>query len=275
MPWRWGPPNRGIRASVPYASPPYSGVVVRLLLLINTASPTLANLVVPLFLIAPPFYTIGGAISFCLLIITIYPPRACLSRLGFADRFGRLRRRDVRSRRSHLLVRAPCDFLEVSYGTVCLPIPLCLVRLILTRHVSRDVIVPIASLIVSPYCFSSLLAPSSDTTGGEECLLGLAVSFMSARLGIISPRYSSNHPSPRLLAPSPHTHQSRGSVVSVCRLLTAAGRRLSCLSARLSIRPSAPLPFAPSNRHGERGERRGGLFSCLVRASSRPAPSIT
>lgn len=78
----------GIRASVSYATPPYAGGVVRLLLLIFTASPLLPILVVPLFLIAPPFYTIGGAISFCLLIITIYPPRACLSRLGFADRYG-------------------------------------------------------------------------------------------------------------------------------------------------------------------------------------------
>lgn len=38
---------------------------------------------------------------------------------------------------------------------------------------------------------------------------------------------------------------------------------LSCLSARLSIRPSVPLPSAPPNRHGERGERRGGLIPML------------
>ena len=120
---------------------------------IDTASPLLPILVVPLFLIAPPFYTIGGAIFFRLLTITIYPPRACLPRLGFTDRFGRLRRRDVRARRSHLPVRAPCGFLEVSYGTAC-PVLACPSRrasfaLPLPRHAYRDVIVPIASLIVS------------------------------------------------------------------------------------------------------------------------------
>ena len=34
---------------------------------------------------------------------------------------------------------------------------------------------------------------------------------------------------------------------------------LLCLSARLSIRPSVPFLLSPPNRHGERGERRGGL----------------
>lgn len=119
MPWRWGPPNRGIRASVSYASPPYSGASYVCCFLSIRRPPTLANLVVPFFLSPRPTNRVGGAISFCLLIITIYPPRACLSRLGFADRFGRLRRRDICARRSHLPVRMPCGFLEVSYGTAC------------------------------------------------------------------------------------------------------------------------------------------------------------
>ena len=77
----------GIRASVSYATPPYWGR--RVFLLLSTRRPRSCSiLVVPLFLIAPPFYTIGGAISFCLLIITLCPSRACLPRLGFADRFG-------------------------------------------------------------------------------------------------------------------------------------------------------------------------------------------
>lgn len=51
------------------------------------------------------------------------------------------------------------------------PIPSCLIRLAITRHASRDVIVPIVSLIISPYGFSSLLTPSSDTTSGEGACL--------------------------------------------------------------------------------------------------------
>lgn len=51
MPWRWGPPNRGIRASASYASPPYSGASC-VFCFYRRGVPTLANLVVPLFLIA-------------------------------------------------------------------------------------------------------------------------------------------------------------------------------------------------------------------------------
>ena len=93
----------------------------------------------------------------------------------------------------------------------CLPVSPCLIRLALTRHASRDVIVPIVSLIVSPCVSSSPLAPPSDTPGGEGCLLGLAVPFMSARRGIIRPRFSSNRSSPRLLAccPMPINHWGR------------------------------------------------------------------
>lgn len=100
-------------AFVPRSHMPHllTGGVVCFLLLSTRRPRSCSILVVPLFLIAPPFYTISGAISFCLLIITLCPPRACLPCFGFAaDRFGRLRRRDVRSRRSHLPVRAPCGF---------------------------------------------------------------------------------------------------------------------------------------------------------------------
>lgn len=73
----------GIRASVSYATPPYAGGVVCFLLLSTRRPHSCSILVVPLFLIAPPFYTIGGAISFSLLIIMsslpTYPRRMSLS----------------------------------------------------------------------------------------------------------------------------------------------------------------------------------------------------
>lgn len=50
-------------------------------------------------------------------------------------------------------------------------VPSCLIRLAITRHASRDVIVQIAPLIVSFYCFSSPFAPFIDTIGGEATLL--------------------------------------------------------------------------------------------------------
>lgn len=144
-------------------------------------------LVVPLFLIAPPFYTIGGAIFFCLLIN--YTIIACLP--SPAD----------------VALIYPCGRLAFFGGSIWI-----LDRLLtrpavpssvfpLTRFATHDVIVPIVSLIVSPYGFSSPIAPFFDTPGGEGCLLGLAVLFMSAHRGIIRPRYSSNRSSPRLLAP--------------------------------------------------------------------------
>ena len=85
--------------------------------------------------------------------------------------------------------------------------------------------------------------------------------FMSARCGIIRLRFTSNRSSPRLLAPSPHVYQSRGRLRR--SVLTAAGRRLSFLSARLPIRPSVPFPFAPPNRHDKRGGRRGVVVPAL------------
>ena len=100
-----------------------------------------------------------------------------------------------------------------------------------------------------------------DTTSGEGCLLGLAVPFMSARCGIIRPRFSSNRSSPRLLAccPMPINHWGR-----LCRSVSDCGDDC-CVSYLLGypIRPSVPPPFAPPNRHGERGERRGGLILVL------------
>lgn len=149
----------------------------------------------------------------------------------------------------------------------CLPAPPCLIRLALTRHASRDVIVPSPRSSSRPSCSSSPLAPSSDTIGGEGCLLPPAVPFMSARRDIIRHRFSSNRSSPRLLAPSPpHTHQSWGSsFTSDC-----GERRLFPIGSPLSIRPSVPFMLAPFNRHGERGERRGGLIPVLD-AVIRPA----
>lgn len=135
-------------AFVPRPHKPHllTGGVVRLLLLINTASPLLPILVVPLFLIAPPFYTIGGAISFCLLIITIYPPRACLSRLGFADRYGCC---------CVMPSSYPCGCLAVFCGfhTGPLACPSRRASSVLPLHGTPLVMssVPIAPLIVSPY----------------------------------------------------------------------------------------------------------------------------
>lgn len=79
MPWRWGPPNRGIRASVSYASPPYSGRRV-FVAFIDTASPALANLVVPLFLIAPPYQSSRWGDFFLPPHHHVMPVPACLPR---------------------------------------------------------------------------------------------------------------------------------------------------------------------------------------------------
>lgn len=147
------------------------------------------------------------------------------------------------SRRSHLPVRMPCGFfggfIWDRLPRACLPVPSCLIRIAITRHASRDVIVPIATLIVSPYGFSSPLAPSLDTTSGEGVLAWLAGPFMSARRGMLSCyRFSSRRSSSRLLASSSHAHQSRGaspSVVSDC------GRGVGSRAYRLCYQSAHPL----------------------------------
>lgn len=98
----------GIRASVSYASPPYAGASC-VFCFYRHGAPALANLVVPLFLSPRPTNRVGGAIFFAYSSITQSLP-ACL----------------VGGCHPHLPVRMPCGFLEVSYGTVCLPVPLCL-----------------------------------------------------------------------------------------------------------------------------------------------------
>lgn len=160
----------------------------------------------------------------------------------------------------------PCWRLAVFFGgfiwdrfALCLlAAPLCLIRLAITRHASRDVIVPIAPLIVSPYGFPSPLAPFLDTPGGEGCLLGLAVPFMSARRDIIRPRYSSNRSSPRLLtAHRPIPINTWG--VSVYRLLTAVDG--CCDSYRLSYQSAHPFRSHPP-RPIDTGNGENGGANC-------------
>lgn len=163
MPWRWGPPNGRHSCLGLICLTSLLGGVVCFLLLSTWRPRSCYFLVVPLFLIAPPFYTIGGAISFCLLIITL-----CLSLLALSRvrRWTRLLLRDA----CLLPVLMSYDFWGFHMNeTACLPAPPCLIRLALTRHASRDVIVPIVSLIVSPCVPSSLLAPSfrRDRRGGR------------------------------------------------------------------------------------------------------------
>lgn len=205
---------------------------------------------------------------FCLLIITLCPPLLAPC-LGFSDRHGCC---------CVMPASCPCGRLAVFGGFIwdhrlVLACPPRRASSVLPLHGTPLVmsIVPIVSLIVLPYGSSSPLAPSPDTPGGEGCLLPPAVPFMSARRDIIRHRFSSNRSSPRLLAPSPpHTHQSWGSsFTSDC-----GERRLFPIGSPLSIRPSVPFMLAPFNRHGERGERRGELFPCLMRSSGLSIPSI-
>ena len=84
--------------------------------------------------------------------------------------------------------------------------------------------------------------------------------FVSARRDIIRHRFSLRRRSSScLLAPSPLTVGSGGSRAYLLGYQSA---------------PFVPLPFAPPHRHGERGERRGGLLSCLMWMSGLPIPSI-
>lgn len=144
----------------------------------------------------------------------------------------------------------------------CLPVPLCLsvssllgTPLVMSSFQS-------SRLSSRPSCSSSPLAPSSDTIGGEGCLLGLAVPFMSARRGIIRTRFSSHYSSPRLLAypvaPYPSILEASPSIGSDCG---GDADALVPIPLGYPIRSSVPFMLAPPNRHEERGERRGGLLA--------------
>lgn len=85
--------------------------------------------------------------------------------------------------------------------------------------------------------------------------------FMSARCGIIRLRFTSNRSSPRLLAPSPHVYQSRGRLRR--SVLTAAGRRLSFLSARLPICPLRSASIRPASSTRLAGRTTGRLVPVL------------
>lgn len=236
---------------------------MRLLLLINTASPALAYSRRSSLLIAPPFYTIGGAISFYLLIITIYPPRACLPRLGFADRFGRLRRRDVRARRSHLPVRMPCDFLEVSYGTAC-PVLACPSRRdssVLPLHGTPLVMSSFQSLrsLVSPLTSYRLAPRIIDKRGGEK--------MRSSSAGGHRRRMADGGRCRGCLLASDGVGSdgiavgAGPSCLLVMGAMGGAGGHLSSPSPRLI--PSAMPPPGSSNRLGPGSSHRrgGGFFS--------------
>lgn len=157
----------------------------------------------------------------------------------------------------HLPVRMPCGFLEVSYGTVCLPVPLCL---------------SVSSLLGTPLVMSSFQSsrsssrptyphrPSPRPPTRRAGRLTLSCGAFHVR----TPWYNS----PSFLIQSliaspacllPHAHQSLGSSPSIgsdC----GNGCGGSFLSARLSA-PFVSFMLAPPNRHGERGEGRGGLLA--------------
>lgn len=115
----------------------------------------------------------------------------------------------------------------------------------------------IAPLIGSPYGSSSSLAPSSDTIGGEGCLLGLAVPFMSARRDIIRHHLPSNCLSPRLLTPPPHTRQSRERLRLSALTAGIAAAAPICSTINPPIR-SAPIRPAQSTR--ETGRTTGRAY---------------
>lgn len=182
MPWRWGPPNRGIRASVSYATPPYSGASCVCCFLSSRRPPLLPILVVPLFFNRPACSTSRRGDFFFAYSSSRYTRLVLACPVsGSPIGSGGLRRRDVRARRSHLPVRMPCDFLEVSYGTACpvLACPLRCASSVLPLHGTPLVMSSFQSprSLVSPYGFPSPLAPFLDTPGGEGCLLGICGAF--------------------------------------------------------------------------------------------------
>lgn len=100
--------------------------------------------------------------------------------------------------------------------------------------------------------------PPTRRAGRAACFSCGAVHVRTMRYNPHS-RYSSRRRSSScLLAPSP---------------LTAVAEALLLIGS--AINPSIRfVPVAPLNRHVERGERRGGLLSCLMWMSGLPIPSI-
>lgn len=153
----------------------------------------------------------------------------------------------------------PCGclavFWEVSYGTAlpysCLPprcassaLPLHGTSLVMSSFQSyRSSSRPTASHRPSP-------RPSTRRAGSVGACFLLRCLFVSARRDIIRTRFSSNRPSPRLLACP---------VASDCYGM----RGFSCLSARLSIRPSVSFlpPRLIDTRNGTNGG--AGLFPVI------------
>ena len=122
-----------------------------------------------------------------------------------------------------------------------------------------DVIVPIVSLIVSPYGFPSPFAPSSDTVGGACVCFLLRCLFVSARRGII---------------PALATHPTTVLIMLACAFASDCGGGGS-LAYRLgsSAHPFRSHPPRPiDTRNGENGG--AGLFSCLMLVSGLPDHSI-
>lgn len=168
------------------------GGVVRLLLLLLIRRPRSCSiLVVPLFLIAPPVRYDRRGDFLPWLGHSIFE-------LAITARFV-----SPYPRRSHLPVWASCGFWGFHMGPsprACLPAPPCLIRLALTRHASRDVIIPIAPLIVSPYGSSSPLAPSfrHDERGGVIAWSCGAFHVRTMRYN--PPSFSFHYSSSRLLS---------------------------------------------------------------------------
>lgn len=136
MPWRWGPPNGRHSCLGPISLTSFRGRRV-FSAFIDTTSPLLLT---SSFLSSccPACSMSRRGDFFCLLINhTII---ACLSR----------RRMSSSSARAGVL-RFFVGFIWDRLPRACLPAPPCLIRLAITRHASRDAIVPIATLIVSPY----------------------------------------------------------------------------------------------------------------------------
>lgn len=241
MPWRWGPPNGRHSCLGLIASPPYSGRRVFFLLL-STRRPTLANLVVPLFLIAPPFYTIGGAISFYLLIImssspAYHPRRMSLSSTrADAVRFfgGFIWILD------RLLARPAVPHPSAPYPTRC-PVMLSPSRL--------------AHRLALRFLIAPRPVPRHAGRGG---VLARSCGAFHVR----TPWY--NPPSlliPSLIASPACSVAPCPSILERLRLSASDCGNGCCgslLSARLSV-SFVSFMLAPPNRHGKRGERRGEL----------------
>lgn len=194
MPWRWGPPNGRHSCLGLICLTSLRWGVVCFLLLSTWRPRSCSILVVPLFLIAPPFYTIGGAIFFLPWL------GHSIFELAITARFV-----SPYPRRSHLPVRASCGFWGFHMGPsprACLPVPPCLIRLILTRHAAHDVI---AHRPAHRLALRALIAPRPafrhDGRGGV--IASPAMPFVSARRDIIRHHFPS-HCLPRLSMPINH-----------------------------------------------------------------------